>query len=133
MPERYQDEIEEILRKAGEAAPGDAARERPRADDRVVVPVRAPDQAPNPAPSQRRRWPRLTPGKLMLLGLALFVIGALWGSARPLVWVGLGMTVLAYLLFFVSPRSIEHEKRWRGQVVEEYDSPWQRLRRWLTR
>jgi hypothetical protein len=67
----------------------------------------------------------------MLAGLVLFVVGALW--FRPLVWVGLGMVALGYLLFFVSPHSISYEKRWRGQVVEEYDSPWQRLKRWLSR
>ena len=131
MPERYQDEIEEILREAGESAPDNASRERPRADDQVVVPVRAPDQAPAAPPPRGRRWLRFTPGKLMLAGLVLFVVGALW--FRPLVWVGLGMVALGYLLFFVSPHSISYEKRWRGQVVEEYDSPWQRLKRWLSR
>lgn len=131
MPEKYQDEIEEILRQAGENVPDGAAKERPRADDQVIVPVRDTEQPSAPPSSSRFRRLRLTPGKIMLAGLLLFVAGALW--FRPLVWVGLGMAVLAYLLFFVSPRSISHERRWRGQVVEEYDSPLQRLKRWLNR
>ena len=37
MPERYQDEIEEILRQAGESPPDEASRDLPRADDQVVA------------------------------------------------------------------------------------------------
>ena len=132
MPERYQDEIEEILREAGESPPNEASKDLPRADDQMAAPVRATGRPPAPVTAPGRRWwPRITPGKLMLLGLVLFVIGAL--SFRPLVWAGLGLVVVGYLLFFVTPRSIRVEKRWRGQVVEESVSPLERLKRWLMR
>ncbi len=131
MPDRYQDEIEEILRQAGESPPDEASRDLPRADDHVVAPVRATGRPPAPEAPSGRRWPRITPGKLMLLGLVLFVIGALW--FKFLIWAGLGLVVIGYLLFFVTPRSIRVEKRWRGQMVEESVSPLERLKRWLIR
>ena len=131
MPERYKDEIEEILRRAGEVAPSDPSQGLAKADDEGSKPVRASRGIPAPRFGPRRRWPVVSPGKIMLAGLILFVVAALW--VRPLVWVGLGMVIVAYLLFFVSPRSISHEKRWRGRPVEEYESPWQRVKRWLSR
>ena len=129
MPDKYKDEIEEILRKAGEVAPSDPPRELARIDDEGSSPVQASRRVPAAGQGFRRRWPRFSPGKLLLAGLILFVVGAL--GVRPLIWVGLGMLVVAYLLFFVTPRSISHEKRWRGRSVEEYQSGWERIKRWL--
>ena len=131
MPERYQDEIEEILRRAGEVAPSDPSQEPAKADDEGGKLARASSRIPAPRFGPKRRWPVISPGKIMLAGLILFVAAALW--IRPLVWVGLGMVIVAYLLFFVSPRSVSHERRWRGRAVEEYESPWQRVKRWLSR
>ena len=71
----------------------------------------------------------VSPGKLAIIGLVLLVIGAFW--VRPLIWVGLGFLVGAYLLFFVKPRSISHDKRWRGKSVEDEVTPWDRVKRWL--
>ncbi len=71
MPEKYQDEIEEILRRVGEVAPSDPPQERERADDRGVSPVRASRQAPAPVSIRRWRLPRFSPGKLMLAGLVI--------------------------------------------------------------
>jgi len=131
MPERYQDEIEEILRRAGEVAPSEPSQEPARTGDEGGKLVRASRRIPTPRFGHTRRWPVISPGKIMLAGLILFVVAAVW--VRPLVWVGLAMVVVAYLLFFVSPRSISHEKRWRGRAVEEYESPWQKVKRWLSR
>ena len=129
MPEKYQDEIEEILRRVGEVAPSDPPQEREKADDRVTSPVRASRQAPSPVYNYSRRWLRFSPGKLLLAGLAIFVLGAL--AWTPGIWIGLGILVAAYLLFFVKPRSMSQEKRWRGRSVEDYQSPWDRVKRWL--
>ncbi len=71
----------------------------------------------------------MSPGKLLLAGLVIFIIGAL--TWEPGIWIGLAVLVVAYLLFFVKPRSISIEKRWRGQVIEDYQSPWARLKGWL--
>ena len=129
MPEKYRDEIEEILRKAGEAAPSrpPPASER-HLEDRPREPIvsrRAPASDYRPRP----RRPTITPGKMMLAGVVLFLIGIkFW----PLIWVGLAMLVGAYLLYFVSPRHISYEKRWRGRPVEETStSYWERIKGWL--
>ena len=116
MPEKYKDEIEEILRKAGEVAPSKPPRDteqhpedRPR-DSMVSRRTPVPRQRPTPG------RPSITPGKLMLAGVILLLIGI---SFRPLIWVGLALLVGAYLMYFVSPRSINYEKRWRGRSVED--------------
>ncbi len=127
MPEKYKDEIEEILRKAGEVAPSDSSRATERSpEDRPVKPLvsrRAP--APDYRPSPRRVT--VTPGKIMLAGVVLFLIGI---KFSPFLWVGLAMLVGAYLLYFVTPRSLSYDKRWRGRPVEERrPSPWERFKR----
>ena len=132
MPEKYKDEIEEILRKAGEAAPPRTAQDSDRhPEDRpreTMVPL-ASGQRPDPENRPSRLRLNITPGKLMLAGVILLLLGIrLW----PLIWVGLALLVVAYLMYFVSPRSINHEKRWRGRSVDETpDSYWDRFKRWF--
>lgn len=129
MRDKYKQEIEEILRKAGEVAPSEPTKESERhPEDRpreARTGRRVPVQAQRVGP---RRW-TITPGKLMLVGLVLFLIGLKIG---PLIWIGLVVLVGAYLLYFLKPRSINQEKRWRGRSVEETAaSPWDWLRRWF--
>ena len=130
MPEKYQEEIEEILRGLGEKAPTNTAAREPQKppDDAPVISRRGtpPRQV---VPQKGRAWPRVTPGKLALIGLIVLLIGALW--VRPLIWVGLGFLVGAYILFFIKPRSISVEKRWRGKAMEEETSPWEKIKSWL--
>ena len=130
MPEKYKDEIEEILRKAGEAAPSKTPRDTERhSDDRPREPL-ATRQAPKPGSRPSQGLPKITPGKLMLAGVIVFLIGAL--KFPPLIWVGLAVLVGAYLMYFVSPRSINVEKRWRGRSVDDPPgSYWDRLKHWL--
>ncbi len=129
MRDKYRDEIEEILRKAGEAAPSDSAKESERRPEDRPRDTRVRQRPPmgNPRPSTRRLT--ITPGKMMLAGVVLFLIGLkFW----PLIWVGLAMLVGAYLLYFVRPRSISQEKRWRGRSVEDVQpSPWDQVKRWF--
>ena len=133
MPEKYKDEIEEILKRAGEAAPSKTSREsEPHPEDRPqgrgsLVGRQAP--APGGKPSQRR--PSITPGKLMLVGVILLLVGfKFW----PLIWVGLAILAGGYMMYFVAPRTINHEKRWRGRSVEDAPtSQWDRLKRWIIR
>ena len=122
MPEKYKEEIEEILRRTGEVAPPPTAREADR---------RTAEFAPPTTPARRSvlSWPALSPGKLLLAGLILLLVGAFWQVW--LLWTGLGLLVAAYLLFFVKPRSVSYEKRWRGRAVEERGSVWQKLKGWL--
>ncbi len=132
MPEKYQDEIEEILRRSGESAPVKSAGERQQ----------PPEDGPETYSSLRdikqsnRRlawWPSISPGKVMLGGLAIFLIGAITPFSL-LIWLGLAILVGAYLLFFVKPGSAPIEKRWRGRSVEEEDgSNVDKLKKWLRR
>jgi len=147
MPKKYQDEIEEILRRSEGDAPPDSAREPGRAARRTApkpesprVPV-ARDKGSSPSaegrPYRAGRWPTITAGKLMLAGLVVFLIAALlrvslgWVGIGTLVWVGLGMLAVSYLMFFIRPGSSGLEKRWRGQPLEERGSAWKRFTRWL--
>ena len=130
MPEKYQEEIEEILKGLGQQAPDKPVGELVRPVDdapRGINPIEATVQ-PNPHPM--RRWPKITPSKVALLGLATLVVGAFWLGA--LIWVGLVLLAAAYLMFFVRPRSIHHEKYWRDRPIEDKPtSPWAKLARWL--
>ena len=132
MPEKYQDEIEEIMRRAGEAAPTEPSKEVEllKAVQRGASPVRSTqEQLPPTEPSVQRRMPRLSPGKLLLAGFVVFLLGAF--AWPPGIWIGLGMVVVAYLLFFVTPRSMSTEKWWRGKRMDEAQSPWDRVKNWL--
>ena len=130
MPEKYQDEIEEILKRAGEAPPSEPSQEgeQRRAVDRGPRPIRASQEAPAPRPNYRWPLPRISPGKVMLTG-AIVLIAGIW--FWPLIWVGLVLLAVSYLLFFVTPRSISSEKFWRGRPVGEVQSPWNRIKNWL--
>ncbi len=132
MPEKYKDEIEEILKRAGEAAPRKPANDserhpedRPRGRDAMISRQGA---APDSRSTQRR--PLITPGKLMLIGVILLIVGfKFW----PLIWVGLAILAGGYMMYFVAPRAISYEKRWRGRSVDA-DAPrsqWDRLKRWI--
>ncbi len=133
MPEKYKDEIEEILKRAGEAAPSKPANEserhpedRPRGRDSMVS-----REAPTPQGKPVQGRPTITPGKLMLLGVILLIVGMI--GFWPLIWVGLAILAGGYMMYFVAPRSISYEKRWRGRSVDE-DAPrsqWDRLKRWI--
>jgi hypothetical protein len=116
MPEKYKDEIEEILRKAGEVAPRKPSKElEQHPEDRVREPI----VTQRARPAEHRTGPRLptvTPGKLMLAGAVIFLIGIMF---TPFIWIGLVMLVGAYLYYFVKPRSISFEKRWRGRSVDD--------------
>ena len=135
MPERYQKEIEEILRGIEEKSP---TQTRPGGTERSSSPevyrqVKCQETRETRSATPRRRWWNsiLSSGKLALAGLLMFGVWMLvqW---TPLIWIGLGLLVAAYLLFFVKPRSPNGEKLWRGRPVEEKSSsPWEWVKRWL--
>ena len=130
MPNKYQDEIEEILRRAGEVAPSDPPEGQERPREGMSNLARRTRRSSAPRETTGRVWPRLSPGKLLLGGLIVFVVSALSGWT-PGIWVGLVTLVVAYLLFFVSPRSFNSEKRWRGRTVDVYERPLDRIKRWF--
>jgi hypothetical protein len=128
MPDKYQEEIEEILRGLGEKAPSNSIREPEKPPDDIRIVSR---HAPPHYPRSRKawNWPSISSGKLALLGLIVLLLGALW--LRPLIWVGLGFLVAAYLLFFIKPRSFSYQKRWRGTTLEDDKSAWDRFKSWI--
>ena len=133
MQDKYQKEIEEILKNAGEVAPNESgmAIEKPLEDHPKAVSQAAESSRPSESYTSRGRWPTITPGKVLMTGLVVFIITALL-QIWVLIWVGLALLVLGYLLFFVSPRNISIEKRWRGESIEDGpDSTWGRFKRWI--
>jgi len=130
MPEKYQDEIEEILRGLEETAPKRSGGESDKSRRDVLEPSHPSRRSPRSNLVRGRTWPTVSPGKLAVVGLIVLLLGALW--VKLLIWVGLGLLAGAYLLFFVRPRSISYEKRWRGQALENnLSSPWEKFKRWL--
>ena len=133
MQDKYQKEIEEILKNAGEAVPEEFGREteKPLEDRPRAVRQAAEANRPVPPFSPRVSWPTITPGKVLMTGLAVFIVTALL-QIWPLMWAGLALLVLGYLLFFVTPRNISMEKRWRGESIEDVpETPWDRFKRWI--
>ena len=121
MQDKYEKEIEEILKNAGEVVPEQSRSEsekpledRPRAVRRAVE-ANKPEMTYSPSTG---RWPTITPGKILITGLVVFIVTALL-QIWVLIWVGLALLVFGYLLFFITPRNINMEKRWRGESIEE--------------
>ena len=133
MRDKYQKEIEEILKNAGEAVPEELGREteKPLEDRPRAARQAAESNRPVPSFSPRGRWPTITPGKVLMTGLVVFIVTALL-QIWLVMWVGLALLVLGYLLFFVTPRNISMEKRWRGESIEDVpETPWDRFKRWI--
>ncbi len=138
MPEKYQDEIEEILRRTGESAPVKRPRNQQLRPEDIPEPYDSLGDGKQSDGRRSRWWPLFSPGKVMLGGLIIFVIGAFLGMS-PLIFVGLAVLIGAYLFFFVKPGSTSIEKRWRGRSVEEEEGTGgerfnvDKLKRWLRR
>ena len=133
MQDKYQQEIEEILKNAGEVAPEGFSREtvKPLEDRPRAVRQALESSRPAPSFSPKRRWPTVTPGKILMTGLVVFVVTALL-QVWVLVWFGLALLVFGYLLFFITPRNFSMEKRWRGESIEDVpESSWDRFKRWI--
>lgn len=139
MPDKYQDEIEEILKGIEEEEPPRPARrtqpiidDMPR-EDRPEAPLYRDQSREGSGPTSR--WKHITPGRVALAGFALLILGLALNSVGFgwLVWLGLLGLAGAYLLFFVRPRPINRDKVWRGRSVESQGpSPWQRFKRWMS-
>lgn len=127
MPEKYQEEIEEILRQAGDLRPPSHGR-RARGSIWRLVWLHIVQSLGGKAFS-------LSPGRIILAALALLlstliVRAIVPGLVVPLAWAGLLLFLVGYAMLFVKPRKME--KRWRGQPLEQSgESWWDRLRRRL--
>ena len=128
MQKRYQREIEEILKQAGEDGPP-----APR------------DQKPENETIWRLIWLyvkqslggkglSISPGRIMLIAVSLLLSALLIrafipGAVAYLAWAGLLLFIVGYAMFFVKPPKLE--KRWHQEVIEEEggDSWWSKFRR----
>ena len=134
MTKRYQDEIEEILKKAGDLPSSSEAPGQTNAPN-------------NRGPRLRLRRPpatrNLTYKPLLLTGLALLLINLLWASL-PLFLTGAALITAAYILYYRAPRSPRrpnpnHDnpspqtKTWRGRPIDpDDDDPHFTQDRWGT-
>ena len=128
MSEKYQREIEEILKQAGDLK--STAKRGPK---------------PPKGSFWRLIWLyvkrslggkvwSLSPGRIMLVAVSLLLAALIvrpigfGGFVAPFAWTGLLLFIVAYAMFFVHPPKLD--KRWRGQSVEgEKKSWWDRFRR----
>jgi hypothetical protein len=129
MAQRYQREIEEILDQSRSDAPAGksaAGKRQRRSADKVS------------RPSSWRLPVSVSPGRLLLIGVVTLLAGLLlpfpYGLSKFIAWLGVGLFVSSYVLFFARPdRTVE--RRWRGQSMEDIVPPssLERFWRWLTR
>ena len=136
MARKYQREIEEILQQVNKTGPVDTDSEESGSKRKS-------------GSSQRRRsgsswivlrlFPMISPGRLVLGGISFLLIALILrttveGVSGPLVMVGIGLFVVAYILFFTRTRP-PVERRWRGRSMEDESPPnvLDRLRDWFRR
>ena len=124
MPQRYEDEIEEILKQVGEVGPGPVKRRRSFLSLLGAYISKLLGGG---------TW-SITPGRVMLVAGVVLLLGLLMPSLAPagiwapLAWGGLILFIVGYAMFFIRPRKVE--KRWRGQPIDDGDEGlWERLKR----
>ena len=134
MSERYQREIEEILQQVGESTP---TKEPGKAEkNSMLAPFSRVGRGIGDLIYLSSR--RLVTIGIALLLSAIFVSVIFPGLLGPIVWLGLIVFILVYVLFFAKP-SRKTEKRWRGRTIDEPQSAWRgeslryRIQRWLKR
>ena len=132
MSNRYEKEIEEILKNAGESTPTGTREETEQPADDLPIPKRQPRQRRGPTAYGRGAGlPAITPGMVLLAGLMVLLVAVLVKVA-PLVWVGLAMVAIGYVAHFMRPRSAPVQKYWRQRPLETPpQSAWDRLKRWM--
>ncbi len=123
MSDRYQREIEDILRQAGELGSGKGSGRRRRGFFALVGSYVGQSLS-------GRLW-AITPGRVMLAAVVVLLLAVVAGSitsglAPLLGFAGLLLFIVGYAMFFIKPPKTE--KRWRGQPIEYDDSLWSRLR-----
>ena len=126
MPNRYESEIEDILRQADDLI----------SDQEAQTDEQRRDQLRASLLLEKVRALKISPSRIMMTGICLFLIALILMpmgiTTTPLVWGGLALLIVAYLLFFILPKSDRgYEKRWRGRVIEEQPTIVQRLKQWL--
>ena len=129
MPDQYQKEIEDILRKAEAEAP--LPSEQSRRSLRGMVWQYARQSLNSKA------W-GVSPGKIMLVALVVFLAGMVLRYMMPafgiLMWLSLILFIIGYGMVFLRPsKSRGERKMWRGKYIDDEPSGgsswWGRFRR----
>lgn len=125
MKDRYETEIEQILKDLDTPPPADAPT---RGEPEIP-----PDDLPSPfmpAPAAPRRL--LSPGKLAVLGIIVAGIGMTLFRTPLLPVVGLAIIGIAVAWTFLRRYTAPSRPVWRGRPVEPPPpaTGWQRIRRW---
>ena len=131
VPDRYQDEIEEILKGFNdnqESLPTDTLDSgNDSADSNDYLVGNASDHV-----HAKTHTPKITKTKIVLLAMAALLVGGFW--FWPLIWIGLVLFGIAYLMFFLKPRQTQQIKYWRDKPLEEVPiSRWGKLTEWFRR
>ncbi len=122
MPDKYEEEIDEILRQAGELTSGNGgARRQPGFLSVIWLQVKR---------SLGGRALSISPGRVMLAAVVLLLTALVMGISL-IAWAGLILFIVGYAMFFVRPKTgYGEEKRWRGQPIDYGEQPWwERVRR----
>ncbi len=132
MPDQYQNEIEEILKQAGESPTPPVERQPRPGLWRLLRQYFRQSMG-------GRGW-SISPGRVMLTAVSLLLAALVLrmfvpGVVGPLALAGLLLFIVGYGMFFVSPRK-GPEKKWRGQLIEDPSENalsvwWERFRRRL--
>ena len=130
MKERYEDEIEQILRELDTQPPGEGTP--PPAAQHPVTPV---DDEPSPfAPKPPTRKRLISPTKLSIVGLVLALAGLLVTHIAWMMIAGLAVVAVAVAWMFIQRASNQNAQVWRGRAVDPPpQTMWQRFRRWLSK
>ena len=116
MPDQYQKEIEDILKKAEAEAPLPSAKSRDSLRGMVWQYAR---QSLN-----TKAW-GVSPGRIMLAALAILLAAFLLRPFVPgmfglLAWAGLIIFIVAYGMVFLRPsKSPGDRKMWRGRYIDD--------------
>ena len=108
MPERFKQEIEEILEQSEALPPQSRTKRAPKTD----------------AGEPKSSGGVITPGRVIIAGVLLLLTFALIFDgtlSTVFLWAGLVIGVLGYAFFFVRADRAENKPHWRGTPVE-YDS-----------
>ena len=129
MTNRYQKEIEEILKKAGEPPP----EQQPSGGPDEPPPERRPRRRSRPtAQGSAMRRVAISYKHLLLAGVGVLII-SIFAGGLPMFLVGAGLLVAGYIWYYRAPRSGGDSSRgsgggrapkmWRGRMIDPGDDP----------
>ncbi len=133
MPDKFMREIDEILERVerGGAIEGSKDEDGPGTKRRKLRRLL-------PGPIWANRLTSVSPSKVILAGIVLLLLAVVilaFADLKmfPLLFAGLALVVIAYLLFIAKPGGAQYQKRWRGHLVEDrrYEPLWHKVKRWL--